>query len=140
MIYLLTYSDYITSLFDKVRAVICLKQISVEGNGHCQIGKPTSQHTRKSVIVQTLNENWKWNCLQHRQHRQQQLLKQFHNEQLPGGQIRPWPHRSWQWSLPPLEGTKPNDSTVNLSKSKDFGPPFIDVGSIPHQNIKKVDD
>ena len=120
MIYLLTYSDYITSLFDKVRAVICLKQISVEGNGHCQIGKPTSQHTRKSVIVQTLNENCKWNCLQHRQ----QLLKQFHNEQwrIQGGKFGHGPHRSWQWSLPPLEGRRSNDKTVNLWKSKEFAP------------------
>src|SRR6218665_3540712 len=28
----------------------------------------------------------------------------------------------------PLGGRKRNDSTVNLSKSKDFGPPAIDAG------------
>src|SRR6218665_1464289 len=40
------------------------------------------------------------------------------------GPIRPWPpHRSRQWSLAPLEGRKCNGSTMNLSKSKDFGPP-----------------
>ena len=34
------------------------------------------------------------------------------------------PHRSCQWSLAPLEGRKSNDSTVNLWKSKGFGPPL----------------
>ena len=42
----------------------------------------------------------------------------------PGEPIRPWPpHRSWQWSLAPLEDRKCNGRTVNLLKSKDFGPP-----------------
>ena len=37
-------------------------------------------------------------------------------------------HRNWQWNLAPLGGRKSNDSIVNLSKCKDFGPSRIDVG------------
>jgi len=46
----------------------------------------------------------------------------------PGGQIRPWPPAKLSMEFGPLGGRKRNDSTVNLSKSKDFGPPAIDAG------------
>jgi len=39
------------------------------------------------------------------------------------------PHRSRQWNLAPLGGRKSNDSIVNLSKCKEFGPSSIDVGN-----------
>jgi len=48
----------------------------------------------------------------------------------PGGQIRPWPTPievgDGVWA--PLGGRKSNDSIVNLSKCKEFGPSSIDVG------------
>src|SRR6218665_1181073 len=56
----------------------------------------------------------------------------------PGGQIRPCPHRSWQWSLGPLGGRKNNDnndSIVKLAKCKDFGRPLLmSAGDLPPQN------
>src|SRR6218665_2944356 len=54
------------------------------------------------------------------------------------GQIRPWPSievGNGVWH--PLGGRKSNDSTVNMSKSKDFGPPRINFGygfGLPTEN------
>ena len=63
-----------------------------------------------------------------------------------GGPIRPCPPSKLAMEFAPLEGRKSNDSTVNLLKSKDFGPVSISAtdlilpyGKLPHENIKKVD-
>ena len=40
----------------------------------------------------------------------------------PGSNPAMAPHRSWQWSLPPLAGRKNNESSVNFKKIRVLTP------------------